>query len=172
MSRGVWKPTVRPMSIPLEPRLDEFERRLRELETELAELRALTAGTAPTAPVATTLPASIEELIARGDFRALFRRVERSRRDALANDDLDTLLELSHVVGLAEERAPSEIASEAVRLGYTIRQNVRFVGRKLGVPVEGSLRTEPEPDPEPRPQQPPASEPPPLFELPDLSRVD
>ena len=60
MSRGVWKPTVRPMSIPLEPRLDEFERRLRELETELAELRALTAGTAPTAPVATTLPASIE----------------------------------------------------------------------------------------------------------------
>jgi len=174
MPGRAWEPTVRAMSTPLEPRLDEFERRLRELETELAELRALTAGTSQTP---TALSPSLEELIARGDFRAFFRQVERSRHEALAGDDLDALLELSRIVELAEERAPERVRAEATRVGYAIRQNIRFVGRKLGVPVEGALHAETEPGPEPRLQPPPAVEPAPapiqpLFELPDISRID
>src|SRR5579859_1779514 len=144
MPGRVWEPTVLAMSTPLTPQLDDFERRLRELETELAELRALTAGAAAAAPTHTALPQSLEELIDRGDFRALFRQVERCRQAALTADDLDTLLELNHVARRAAEQAPVGVEAAAVNLGYTIRQNVRFVARKLGADVdEAALSGEP-----------------------------
>jgi uncharacterized membrane protein len=167
-----------------DPRLDDFERRLRELESELAELRALSAAAgadSPVEPVATGLLVWAEELLGRGDFRGLFREVERARRRAVGGDDIEALLELNQVAQLAEEWAPVGVDAEAARLGYTIRQNIRFVARKLHVEVDeaalrGGVQAEPV-APEPlRAETPPSAAQfaprLPRFELPDLTNVD
>lgn len=170
------------MTIPFEPRLDELERRLRALEAELAELREL-AGNGHTAvtvkPEPPTGLAWAEGLLEREDFRAFFRSVERARREALAADDLETLVALSRLAELAEGRAPVGVESEARRLGYTIRQNTRFVARKVGVELDEPELREPARSwehaqhavEEPRaPAEPRLALP--ERHLPDLSKVD
>src|SRR5690242_465249 len=137
------------MTVPLEPRLDEFERRLRALEAELAELRALSVnGHAAVEAEATEPLGWAEDLIARGDFRALLRRIERERRSALGHEELGALLELHGIVRLAEEQAPVGVEAELAGLGYTIRQNARYVARRLGVELdEQAFGAPPAPEP-------------------------
>ena len=104
------------MTVPLEPRLEGFERRLRALEAELAELRALSVNGQAVADAEPAAPGEFdwaEALLARDDFRTFFRNVEQARRHALAADDLDTLRELSRLACLAEDRAPVGVESEA-----------------------------------------------------------
>ena len=147
------------MTPSLDPRLDSFERRLHELEAELAELRALAANghaaEISTAPVAAAVAEPVEPVEAgepdqlefdvpwwalqrleRDDFRGLFRDIERARRLAVSRRDIDALLTLNKVAKLAEARAPVGVDARAAELGQAIRQNIRFLGRKLGVEVD------------------------------------
>ena len=126
-----------------DPRLDDFERRLHELEGELAELRlALAAGVGEDVEAVEPLdesgvPAWAQQSIDRGDLRGLLNTLEYSRRQTLRDDDLAGLGELLRV----ELRAPgweSEglSAGRALRLTEALHQNVRFLERKLGVVVD------------------------------------
>jgi uncharacterized membrane protein len=131
----------------LDPKLDSFERRLHELEVELDELRALAENGSATetadTPVVTIAAAPVEseplpgdlprwarERLERGDYRVLFKDLERARRNAVSTGDLEALVMLQRVALLAQERAPIGVDARAAELARAIRQNIRFVERK------------------------------------------
>jgi uncharacterized membrane protein len=176
---------------PDDPRLDDFERRLHELEGELAELRlALAAGGAEAEVEATgegEVPAWAQQWIDRGDFRGLLNALEYTRRQALRDDDIAALCELLRVAELVAGWEPDGLEARAVRLAEALRQNVRFLEHKLGVAVDitPALPLRPE-----APEEAPADVPtssweeeqpaapaqsvwkPPSFSLPELSADD
>jgi uncharacterized membrane protein len=177
------------VTAPLDPRLDDFERRLHELEHELAELRlalaAVDAEAAVEPPGAGDVPAWAQQWIDRGDFRELLSELESARRQALRNDDLAALAELLHVAELVADREPDGLESRAVRLAEALRQNMRFVERKLAAPtddaelVAGLPRTEAPPRAEPpgwdeeqRPAPPQPAWNLPSFSFPELTGAD
>src|SRR5712692_8021464 len=124
------------MTAPLDPRLDDFERRLHELEDELAELRlalaVVDADAAIEAPGESHVPVWAQQWIDRGDFRELLSELESARRQALRNEDLAGLAELLYVAELVADRQREGLEARAARLVAALRQNVRFLDHKLG----------------------------------------
>ena len=119
------------MTAPLDPRLDDFERRLHELEDELTELRlalaAVDAEAAVEPPGESDVPAWAQQWIDRGDFRGLLNAIEYTRRQALRDDDIAALGEQLRVAELVAGWEPDGLEARSVRLAEALRQNVRFL---------------------------------------------
>jgi hypothetical protein len=150
-------------------------------------LPAEAGGAEPAAEVPERdLPAWAQEWIDRGDFRGLLNALEYTRRQALKNDDIAVLPDLLHVTELVAWESTG-VEGRAARLAEALRQNIRFLERKLGVrvdlaaglpprveaPVEALLDVRPS---GPEVEQPAATVGPvwgpPSFSFPDLSAAD
>ena len=140
------------MTRPTQEQLDEFARRLRALEAELAQLRReaqtvpAPAPAAPTPPVAAPPPrpepavrprvaGSLQhasDLLAAGQLRPAVKELERGRKRALAAmsaDELEQILELART-------AAARGAAAAPRLVYTLEQDLRFTQRTPARPAQ------------------------------------
>jgi uncharacterized membrane protein len=170
------------MTPPTQAQLDDFARRLRALETELAQMREQTAlelwaeqrlveepQTEPVRPRVTS-PNLTRALgcLNVGDIRGALKLLERARRGALDAGDLEQLNEALRVAQTAVDRASGFRRGSAERLVYAIEQNIGFLERKRAIAAgEEPIVAPPPAIPEERRSTPTPARP--AFTMEDLS---
>ncbi len=170
----------------LDLQLSSFERRLRELETDLAELRRTSAASVITVspvvapapkPIATIDEANVaswlrerldlvRERVTNGELKNALKLLDSSRARALSYGEVEGLLAILRLTESIGQDAPPSLRHHADRLAYATRQNIRFADRKRAARGETA-----EPPPVGRPARAPrAPKPPrePLLTLPKL----
>lgn len=159
---------------PTQAQLDEFARRLRTLEDELADLRRRAAAETPTFSDA-VLPAL--HLLGVGQVQDAVEELERQRAKAL---DARSIPELEEILEVARE-AVSPNWPSTKRLVYAVEQNIRLLRAAEQSSASPAPRAEPQPPPpaQLRKPQPPAPRPEkvrvqrvPRFTLPHLPQLE
>jgi uncharacterized membrane protein len=172
------------MTPPTQAQLDDFARRLRALEGELAQMREQTTletwaeqQFVEEVPEAQARPRVTSLHLTRalgclnvGDVRAALKLLERVRRAALDAGDIEQLQEALQVAQIALERATGFRRGSAKRLVYAIQQNIGFLERKRAIAAgEEPRAVPPSAIPHERVSTPAPAQPRPSFGMTELS---